>query len=403
MIGNKRNEEIEVLRACAIIMVFFHHLHGLYTWSVPGWEKVTGGLWSGVDLFFCISGFVIAKAFMSEMMALRGNEFWSAAGAFWIRRVYRLTPSAWLWIMLPTLFSAIPFMNTSYTFGSLRNNLSDTISAMAQVANLHWYACAKHYINTCGNFASYWTLSLEEQFYILFPFFIFIFRKRFKYVLAAGVLSQLFIFRGQFLGFLSFVRTDAIMLGVLIAIFQSSQSYKIFEPTFLDGPQRYVGALILISALCLTTSLYPVTFFMGLAAVISAAAVFVASYNKGYLFANNPLRKALVVIGLRSYAIYLIHIPVFWMVHEIWWRVDPAANVNFDKRYFWKFTLTAVLLLVVLVEANYRFVEEPLRKRGKQVANQFARRVVGHKEERPSEQMADIPGIVAAPLPAGEI
>ncbi|WP_414651232.1 hypothetical protein, partial [Escherichia coli] len=60
----------------------------------------------GVDLFFCISGYVVAKSYWEyfDRYRVRGL-FWPAARSFWVRRCYRLLPSAWLWVMVGILCS----------------------------------------------------------------------------------------------------------------------------------------------------------------------------------------------------------------------------------------------------------------------------------------------------------
>lgn len=99
----RRIMDIEVLRAIAVLGVLFHHLQGnLFTDTVPLLENIHAWAqqWWGVDLFFAISGFVIAR---SLIPALQGcttrQECWQQTRNFWLRRVFRLLPSAWLWLV----------------------------------------------------------------------------------------------------------------------------------------------------------------------------------------------------------------------------------------------------------------------------------------------------------------
>jgi peptidoglycan/LPS O-acetylase OafA/YrhL len=78
-------------------------------------------------------------------------------------------------------------------------------------------------------------------------------------------------------------------------------------------------------------------------------------------------------VGSRSYAIYLIHIPAFFATREIWFRVKPPGTV-FDAAYTWRFALTALPLLLIAAELNYRCLEVPLRRRGARIAQRIAQR-----------------------------
>lgn len=69
-----RNEEIEILRAIAVFFVLLHHHEGI----IPGHPKLysyLGGLFSGVDLFFCISGYVIGRSLIPKLVDKTGVDF----------------------------------------------------------------------------------------------------------------------------------------------------------------------------------------------------------------------------------------------------------------------------------------------------------------------------------------
>ena len=102
MNNDRRIMDIELLRGIAVLGVLFHHLQdSLFAAPVPLLQAITawGQPWWGVDLFFAISGFVIAR---SLIPALQGcstrQEYWQQTRNFWLRRAFRLLPSAWLWL-----------------------------------------------------------------------------------------------------------------------------------------------------------------------------------------------------------------------------------------------------------------------------------------------------------------
>lgn len=358
------NQEVQVLRAVAVIFVLVHHLVGLFVWDVPRWEAFGRGMWVGVDLFFCVSGYVIARSLIGKLQEKTGLAFWRETGAFWLRRLYRITPSAWLWLFISMALG--PLLHEAGGRGFSAPNLADAAAAILHVANFHFYDCTVGASN-CGDLSIYWTLSLEEQFYILLPFTVLLFRKKLVPALILLILVQVFFHRPQWVGILSFVRTDAILFGVLIAIFSRTDVYKALDPQLNRSRFRFLIPPLLFFALLATTRYEIVSFSTGLAAVVCALIVWICSYERGYFFGPSPFRMVLVWIGTRSYAIYLIHIPVFWVTREIWARIEPQKT-HFDSTYTLRFGATAIVLLLILSELNYRFIEEPLRKIGKKKA-----------------------------------
>lgn len=115
------------------------------------------------------------------------------------------------------------------------------------------------------------------------------------------------------------------------------------------------------------------TYRIGLIALLSALLVMVASYDRDYLVPQGILQRVMLWIGSRSYAIYLIHIPAFFLTREIWFRLDPASAGS-DTAYMPAFAATALLLILVASELNYRFIEMPLRRRGVLLAERIEAR-----------------------------
>ncbi len=362
------NQEIQVLRAIAVLIVVVHHLSGLFVWDVQRWSSFGEGLYVGVDLFFCVSGYVIAKALIPCIAGKTGIGFWREVSAFWLKRLYRITPSAWVWLVFPMSLS--PLM-THVPIGIGAGNFADAASAVLHVANFHFFKCTQG--NTaCGSFAGYWTLSLEEQFYLLLPLAVLFFRNRLVSALIFLLVLQLFIPRPHWEGLLSFIRTDAIIFGVLLAIFSNNPIYKVLEPRLDKSRFGMVLPILLIFCLIAVTRYQIVSFYTGLSAIVCALIVWICSYDKGYFFKPSFFRKILVWVGTRSYAIYLIHIPSLWFTREIWAKIEPEGTV-FGAHYTLRFAMTFILLLVFLSEINFRFIEEPLRIKGKQHASRLTR------------------------------
>lgn len=364
-----RIDDIEILRGIAVLMVVIHHAHdNLFTWVTPNltlfYSYFSG--WVGVDLFFAISGFVIARDLVPRLQASPGGETTlRLVLAFWVRRIWRLLPSAWLWLAVILVASVI--FNQSGAFGAFRTNLEATVAGVLQIANIRF---AESFMNwPYGASFVYWSLSLEEQFYLLFPLLILLARRYLVYAMILLVLAQFFLVRTPML---MVFRTDALALGVLLALWSRHSSYELFKPIFLGrlraGLVVVAGALLCMSVLG-SDQLHNVSIKIGMIALVSAALVWVASYDRDYLSIPQPLSSVLIWLGARSYGIYLIHVPAFFCTREIWYRL--RGETPFGPELFYPFLLTAMALTILLCELNYRLVETPLRRRGKLIAERI--------------------------------
>jgi peptidoglycan/LPS O-acetylase OafA/YrhL len=355
----KYNEELQAVRAIAICMVLVSHASALFPWNNAHWQQVGQGFYIGVDLFLCLSGYVISKGVAQNLLTLSGNAFWRETAAFWVRRLYRITPSAWLWLFFPLICYSIANGHIS------RNDLSDAVAVLVHVANFRNYECA-WITKQCGGFGPYWSLSLEEQFYLLLPFLFLIFRRRIHYALFALVLVQLFIPRAPGANVLGAMKTDALMLGVLLALWSETASYRIFDPSLTSSRLRFVVPPILVGCMIGLARYEPVPFFIGMVAIVSALIIWLCSYDRGYFIPSGVVRRCMVWVGERSFAIYLIHPFAYWATNIGMRTLYP--DTQFAGNYTLRFALSAILLTLVCAEFNYRFVEKPLRRRGVQRA-----------------------------------
>ncbi|MGA3801208.1 acyltransferase family protein [Pseudomonas fluorescens] len=363
MSNEKRIMDIELLRGIAVLGVLFHHLQdSLFAAAVPLLQSITlySQPWWGVDLFFAISGFVIARSLIPALRrCTTRQEYWQQTRNFWLRRAFRLLPSAWLWLALMLL--ACLFLNRSGAFGTLHANLQATLAGVAQYANFRF--ADSFYRYEYGTSFVYWSLSLEEQFYLLFPLMIVLFRKHLVWALLAMVALQLLTLRTPIL---MVVRTDALALGVLLAMWSTQPSYLRWEPKFLRRPWAGVAALIAVSLLLsfMATDRFTFTSYrIGVIAVLCALLVWIASYNRDYLLPRGVLKNLMTWVGSRSYGIYLIHIPAYLLVREFIFRLQ-AAGLPSPAGHPILMLLMSGGLIVLLSELNYRFIEMPMRNRG---------------------------------------
>ena len=376
-----RIADIEILRGFAVLFVVLHHAHGnLISWSSPGLDVFSayfaGGF--GVDLFLAISGFVIARDLLPRLGACAdAGSAWRTTLAFWVRRAWRLLPSAWFW--LAVLMLEVLFFNGSGVFGSVQANIDASVAAVLQLANLRFaetFGSSEY-----GASFVYWSLSLEEQFYLLLPLLVLLSRRFLPYVLIVLVVLQLFATRNLLT---VMFRSDALMLGVLLAIWSRTAFYQRLRPQLFSRLPG-LGALTLLALSALMGAFWSDALDVGLykfslIAVGSALLVWIASYDADVLLPGDWLRKLMIWVGSRSYAIYLIHIPAFFTTREIWFRLYPGVAP--DDRFFYPFVLSATLLIIVLSELNFRWLETPLRLRGAAIARRLAGEPVSRAESK---------------------
>jgi peptidoglycan/LPS O-acetylase OafA/YrhL len=146
--------DIQALRALAVLMVVIFHL-----WP----NRLTGGF-AGVDVFFVISGFLISGSLFSEI-ADRGHI---RLAAFWAKRIRRLLPAAFLVILATTIIAlvAVPSFTRQSFFG-------EAIASTFYFENWQLAASATNYFaGEPSPFQHFWSLAVEEQFYLVWPLLI---------------------------------------------------------------------------------------------------------------------------------------------------------------------------------------------------------------------------------------
>ena len=375
-----KNLEIEYLRAVSICLVLISHSFAISAEAaeqiLPLFKYLSFGV--GVDLFFCISGYVVSRSYFSYFDHYRGvNLFWPAARAFWVRRAYRLLPAAWLWVAFGLV--ACLLFNRSGIFLDLDQNLKSAWSVMTFTANL---AGAR------GELAPnniYWSLSLEEQFYFVFPLLLLIFKSlRGRALLLILLIAIQFPLMRSAFGdtvprYLSYFRIDSFAWGVLLYKISCTDAYRRFEPNLL-GRSKLLALLATLMLIFLMVAI-PARFYtwppsMGLMAMMAACLVWLASYDRGYIFGITGRSSILIWLGARSYAIYLIHWPMIKVVNEVSFRLVQEGFLVTPQVLLICQVLGFMVLTAILAELNFRYVEQPLRIRGVAIS----RRMLGSPE-----------------------
>lgn len=377
MKNKKINYDIEMLRGVAIIMVLFQHFPSLYFWSDHSFFNSLSKhltFWTGVDLFFCISGFVVGKALINKLdeSMRQSSERNFVIKEFFIKRAFRLLPTSFLWLSVVLLLSYS--FNDSGAFGVYLDNLKQALSIVTY--NYNWYVKTVNEAGIPATFAPFWSLNLEEQFYFIFPFFIILCPKKARVPFLLICCGILFFIKRQ--GYLSFnFRIDAISYGVVLAIISYREGYSKLRDALnkvLRSP--ILSMTVCISLLILTpTLMWNSDHMVGVIALISFFMIYMASFNSGEINLPNIIRKPMIYIGNRSYGLYIIHTPAIYITQEIFARyftshgVMPHGGLYIESAI----TIVCILIMACLVEINYRWVESPTRKMGAEIVSRMTK------------------------------
>ncbi len=161
-----KNSWIQILRAISVLAVIAYHF------DLP----VSNGF-IGVDIFFVISGYVITQSL------IRSDEHsWiSVLKFFYVKRIARLFP-AFLAVFVSTTIASILFLSPNV--GVQQNAIKSSLGATLGISNFVIPRVTGDYFGASGNtnpFQHTWSLSVEEQFYFLFPFvFLLLIRKKIR-------------------------------------------------------------------------------------------------------------------------------------------------------------------------------------------------------------------------------
>jgi len=336
---NRYRPEIDGLRAFAVIAVIINHIN----------KEILPNGYLGVDIFFVISGFVIT----SSLNQRPSKNFKDFISGFYQRRIRRLLPALSIFVLIMgimiCLFNPVP--------GS---SLKTGLASLFGLSNIFLFQRSTDYFAQSTKFNVFthtWSLGVEEQFYILFPFLIWFsgfgkqtkngFRNLFL-ILGALTITSLIIFLCLYptnqaaAYFLMQSRFWEMAAGSLTFI--TLQKRANIQKSLEKLPPFFVLALI-ISVMYLPKSLATASTI----AVVVLTSVLIASLKNQtnvYKVFTNP---NVVYIGLISYSLYLWHWGVLsisrWTIGIHWWSIPFQ-----------------VALMLVLAIASYRYIEIPFRK-----------------------------------------
>ncbi len=335
--------DIEGLRAIAVLLVLAYH------------AKVgpfTGG-YIGVDVFYVLSGFLITSLLLRELEKTRRIRLPN----FWARRARRLLPASFLVIAVTVIaghYLLAPLAQIDLTH--------DAVAASTFVVNITFARRQSDYLTAQAApspLLHYWSLSLEEQFYLIWPLLLVLVTRFARHMkraigLLVGVLWPVSLVaciwltdHNQPWAFFTLpARAWELMTGAVLALIAGK--LRRVHPSI----RTVVGWAGLIAIVAAAVAYSDTTLFPGVTAmvpVLGTAAVVAA----GATLATGPAPilgwGPLQWIGRRSYAIYLWHWPALVLIGAYWGPLQPWQNV------------LVVLGSIVAAAISFAFLEDPVR------------------------------------------
>jgi len=329
---------LDVLRSCAILSVFTGH--AINGFNAKKWAPIGYYGWTGVDLFFVLSGFLIGTQLLKELIRT-GNV---RVGRFLIRRGFRIWPLYTGFLIL--IAAEIIFLGR------------DSTGYWANVAYLSNY--------THGQIAGSWSLSTEEQFYIVAPLLLVAFRKLLKpaqmWLLPVGAIACLNLGRiatvyvstvpeaqlRQQMYFPLHTHSDGLAIGVFLAWL------SLMHPTWIrSAVHRWslaAGAVVLGVLLYRVkpsvTNFTVLALIYGAAVLLGMAATRVPGIFKWHGF---------YIISRLSYGMYLNH---FGLLDHVTVWLGPWEKRGGDLRFLACYALSLILSIGIAV-VTFLVIEWP--------------------------------------------
>ena len=343
----KYRPEIDGLRTIAILSVIFYHAK-IIVFEI----KILEGGFIGVDIFFVISGYLITSLIINELNYNGSFNFIN----FYKKRIKRIIPA-----LIVVMIVSFPIAWIYLLPSALSEYSKSILYSLGFVSNFYFLISGQEYGAESAllkPFLHTWSLSIEEQFYILYPIFLVLVNKYLNKFFFEVLLLTIFVsfFLATNLSFskphISFyilpTRAWELMTGSIIAYLEIKK-IKIIK-------NQYKNKIIYLATICI---FYSIFFFnestwhpsyMTLFPVIGTALLLVTKDK------NNFIIKILssnffVKIGLISYSLYLWHFPIFSFA-----RIIGISESNI------LFKLILILISIILSFVTFKYVEKPARR-----------------------------------------
>jgi len=351
----KRVSQLDGVRGIAILLVLVCHLFSLQVVAHPKsilnyCVRATSVTWSGVDLFFVLSGFLIAGILLDHRNS--SNYF----QVFYLRRICRIFPLYFVLLILFVAASAAGLAGSAsyhwlfhrpFPVWSYATFTQNVLMAANDDYGAHWLSVT-------------WSLAVEEQFYIIIPLLVYVLpRKTLVSIFVLAIIAAP-ILRCAIPGYGAYVntlcRSDALLSGATLAILVRWHPFV----HFVQENRRLILAIFLLMLIGVAVmSFYPLPFgtfklfwlggFYSLFILIAYAGL----DPRMVAFLRFP---PLVWFGQLSYGIYMIHEVVSGLFHGYLRHGEPRMHSLHDALI----TLSSFCVTLVLATLSYHLFEKPI-------------------------------------------
>jgi peptidoglycan/LPS O-acetylase OafA/YrhL/lysophospholipase L1-like esterase len=344
--------ELDGLRGLAVALVVLFHL---------GFSWMPGG-YVGVSLFFTLSGYLISRLLLDEFDAEGSVGF----GRFYARRARRLLPAAQVLLIL------VVVARVAGEFEYVEGLSAELWGSLAQVANWVHLAGASSYaalfegsVVSVSPVAHFWSLAIEEQFYLLWPVTLVVLARAatrrgvalwrvvlFAFAVSAVVTPLIGVWWGRDAVYWATpARLGELLAGAVLATWQRDR-VRAGRGLPLDMTTWGWPALAAVLAAAVTWPSGSGPGFAGWFPVFAVAStVLVASLLVPGALARAFAARPLAWLGRISYGLYLVHWPVFLVLRRHGWELDQPVGA-----------LVAVALAVLLAQVSFVVLERPVRE-----------------------------------------
>ena len=368
--SSRRIPELDGLRGLAVLGVVLFHYFSSSNFGARGtalgyFVKIFGLGWTGVDLFFILSGFLIGGILLETRESPRFFR------TFYLRRVHRILPIYFLLIFTYAVMVSLPARWFPAVLDVGGSSLAVVPGYLFFVQNFYFET---QYFQ--GIFFSVtWSLALEEQFYLAAPPLVrFLSRRLLKRaviatIVLAPLLRCLLFVQANDWHYLAVQempsRADELALGVGCAILWGTPGFR----EYLAQHQKLLYRAFFASALAIVallwwflhpSSIVTVSIGYTVLAVFYATLMLVVLTDTPGLLARFTRLKILRDLGEISYCVYLIHVLVLFFCFGFLLHTEPRI-------YDWRglaVTLLAFVLTMVLAKLSWRYYERPMVRRG---------------------------------------
>ena len=346
---NNYRPEIDGLRAIAVVAVILYHAQIILT----GDQLFKGGF-IGVDIFFVISGYLITSIILKELITTGSFSF----KYFYERRIRRILP-----VLIFVMLVSLPFAWLYLLPNSFVDFSKSILYSLGFSSNFYFHYSGQVYEaqdSLLKPFLHTWSLSVEEQFYIIFPVLLLVaykyFKKRLGIILIAGCILSLLIAEWGSRNHPSFnfyilpTRGWELLAGSILAYFEIQFGHR-SKNKILNLILPSIGLLLIgHSILFFNDQMFHPSFYT-LSPIIGVSLIIWYS-NKDELITKILSSKLFVGIGLISYSLYLWHYPIFAFA-----RISEDFSGDIFKK------LLLVVVAIVLSIISYFLVEKKARNK----------------------------------------